>query len=417
MTDARAAELVDGLLDSLRAAGPLRRVLLVPPDITRLHSGAGELTVLLYRRLSPSADVRVIPALGTHLPMSAAEMGLMYPGIPRDCFLVHNWRTDVVPRGEVPADFVAEVSEGRLRFPITCAVNRTLVEGGWDRIISIGQLVPHEIAGIANFSKNILIGLGGPDTISKSHYVAAVYGLERLMGRLDSPMRRILSWMDRHCIADLPITYLMTVRGSQDGRTVTRGLFAGDDERAYLAGAELCRAVAITDIGRPAAKVVAWMDADEYHTTWVANKAIYRTRMAVADGGELVVIAPGVRQFGEDQDTDALIRRIGYRSTAALIRLVESADITPAELTAISHLIVSSPEERFRVTYAPGGLTPAQTEAAGLSWGDPSELERRYDRSKLSEGWNTLPDGESIYFVPRPAAGLWTAGNRRQEGT
>lgn len=348
-----------------------------------------------------------MPALGTHLPMKADEIAAMYPGIPADRFRVHRWRSDVVETGEVPADLVAGLTDGRLRFPITCAVNRTLVEGGWDRIISIGQLVPHELAGIANFSKNILIGLGGSDAIAKSHYVAAVYGLERLMGKADNPMRSILSHMEGHAIADLPITYLMTVRGYEGGRSVTRGLFAGDDARAYRAGAELARAVSITTVDRRADKVIAFMDPAEYHTTWVANKAIYRTRMAVADGGELVVVAPGVRRFGEDAENDAFIRRIGYRSTGDMIRLVDTDPEVAANLAVVAHIIVSSPEDRFRVTYAAGGLAREEMEAAGFAWADPDALVKRYDPTRLSDGWNRLPDGEEIYFVSRPASGLW----------
>jgi len=224
--------------------------------------------------------------------------------------------------GEVPAALVREVTEGKLDIPIACSVNRTLLEGQWDRVISIGQLVPHELAGIANFSKNILVGLGGAETIGKSHLVAAVYGLERLMGEIESPMRRILRSMEERFLVRLPITYLMTVRGGENGEPVTRGLFAGSDEQCYLRGAELCRAVSITTLEAPARKIVAFMDPREYHATWVANKAIYRTRMALADKGHLIVIAPGVSRFGEDEAIDRLIRRVGYRGTDEMLRLV-----------------------------------------------------------------------------------------------
>jgi nickel-dependent lactate racemase len=402
------SELVDSLIAGIEEThGPLRRVLLVPPDITRLHSGAGELTTLLYGKLSSRAHVEIMPAVGTHFAMTPEQISAMYPGIPLDRFKAHRWRHDVVPMGDVPESLVEEISEGRLRFPITSAVNRSLVEGDWDRIISIGQLVPHELAGIANFSKNILIGVGGPDTIAKSHYLAAVYGLERLMGQIDSPMRRILSYMEAHCIADLPITYLMTVRGTENGSSVTRGLFAGETSEVYEVGARLCQRVSITKVARRAKKVVAYMDPQEYHSTWVGNKSIYRTRMVVADGGELVVIAPGIRQFGEDPENDALIRRVGYRSTEEMINLVDSDPSVAANLTAVSHIIVSSPEDRFRITYAPGKLSRNEVEAARFTYADPGELLERYDPEVLSEGWNTLPDGEEIFFVPQPASGLW----------
>lgn len=403
-----ASQLVDSLITGIEEAhGSLSRVLLIPPDITRLHSGAGELTRLLFSKLSSRTHVEIMPAVGTHFAMTPEQISTMYPGIPMERFRAHRWRQDVVPMGEVPESLVEEISEGRLRFPISSAVNRSLVDGNWDRIISIGQLVPHELAGIANFSKNILIGVGGPDTIAKSHYLAAVYGLERLMGQIESPMRRMLSYMEEHCIRSLPITYLMTVRGTENGAFVTRGLFAGETSEIYDVGAKLCQQVSITKVDKRAEKVVAYMDPQEYHSTWVGNKAIYRTRMVVADGGELVVIAPGVRQFGEDQENDDLIRRVGYRTTEEMINLVAEDPAVAENLTAVSHIIVSSPDDRFRITYAPGKLSRKETQDARLSYADPSKLLERYDPKQLSEGWNTLPDGEEVFFVSQPASGLW----------
>jgi nickel-dependent lactate racemase len=410
LTAAEISTLLDGMLTAIaNRYGRLRRVLLVPPDITRLDSGAGELTVMLYRKLVSTAHVEVMPALGTHLPMTTLEIARMYPGIPQELFRIHRWRHDVVEMGEVPGSLVAELTDGRLDFPIRCAVNRILTDPRWDRIISVGQLVPHELAGIANYTKNILIGLGGPDAISRSHYVASVFGTERLMGEVDNPMRSILSYMERHCIGKLPITYVMTVRGSQDGRTVTRGLFAGDDERAYNAGAALCRQVSIHNLDRPTPKIVCYMDPTEYRTTWVANKAIYRTRMAVADDGELLVLAPGVAQFGEDGETDAFIRRVGYRNTGEMVDLVARDSVAEANLTAVAHIIISSPEGRFRLRYAAGGLSKEEMESVRLTYADPLDMFARYDPRVLSDGWNTMPDGEEIYFVPRPAGGLWKA--------
>ncbi len=406
--DRQASELLDHLLAALGRRQALRRVLLVPPDITRLHTGAGELAVMLYEKLRERAEVSVMPALGTHLPMTAQEQRRMYPGIPAERFLVHRYRTDVVSVGTVPASLSEGLTDGAVAKPIDCRVNRILLEP-WDRIISIGQLVPHELAGIANFSKNILIGLGGEDTIATSHYVAAIYGLERLMGEVESPMRTLLRYMEKHCIGSLPITYLMTVRGVESGCAVTRGLFAGDDERAYLAGANLCREVSITRLAKPAPTVVATMDAEEYHTAWVANKGIFRTRRAVADGGKLVLYAPGVRQFGEDPENDALLRRIGYRSTREMVRLVNEDESVARNLTTVSHIMVSSPEGRFDLEYAPGGLSREETEATGLPYRSPAQIEERYLRNVAGDGWYESKDGEPYYLVTRPASGLWLA--------
>jgi len=206
----RANALVYGLLAAL---GPLRRVLLLPPDATRRHSGAGELTALLYRRLAPTAEVQVLPALGTHAPMHDDELAAMFPGIPRDRCHVHSFRDGVVSLGEVPAAFVREVSGGRVDTPIRCEVARQLVEGRWDRILSVGQLVPHEVAGIAGHDKNVYVGAGGKDAIDRTHFLGAVTGIEATLGRADTPVRAVLAYMAAVLGRELPVTHLMTARG------------------------------------------------------------------------------------------------------------------------------------------------------------------------------------------------------------
>ena len=314
LDDARSAALADSMLDQLRARGPLRRVLLIPPDYTRAHSGAGALTCHLYARLFQDAEVAVLPATGTHFPIADDEREELFPGIPPAVFRAHDWRNGVSTLGTVPAEVMAELAGGRLALPVAVQVDRLLVETDWDAIISIGQLVPHEVIGIANHVKNILVGAGGHDMIHKSHWLGAVYGMERIMGRVRTPVRALLTWAADHFLRGLPISYLLTVRGNTpDGRLVTRGLFAGDDDECYARGAALCRAVNLDVLDHAPAKVVVFLDPREFRSTWLGNKAVYRTRMALADAGELVILAPGVRQFGEDAAINALIRQFGYR--------------------------------------------------------------------------------------------------------
>jgi nickel-dependent lactate racemase len=403
--EARAGELLDDLLDRL---GPLRRVLIVPPDFTRVHSWAGELTVMLYERLKDGAHVDIMPALGTHAPMTPDEINVMFPGIPPKMFREHDWRRDLIRLGEVPGHFVKRVSEGKLDYPIACEVNRLLVEGGWDRIISVGQLVPHEVAGIANQNKNIFIGTGGDDTINKTHFLGAVYGMERMMGRAMTPVRDVLNYMAEHFGRDLPASYILTVRARDEaGRLVTRGLFAGDDEECFLRGAELCRRVNVDLLDEPIEKAVVYLAPGEFKSTWLGNKAIYRTRMAMADGGELIVLAPGVTQFGEDAEIDRLIRKYGYRGTPATLQAVKQDEDLAANLSAAAHLIHGSSEGRFTITYSPGGLTRDEIEGVGLQYADPDETSARYDPRKFAEGLNVLADGEQVFYISNPGLGLW----------
>ncbi|MGC4092181.1 MAG: lactate racemase domain-containing protein [Polyangiaceae bacterium] len=400
----RAGELLDELLERL---GPMRRVLLVPPDFTRFHSGAGALTSMLYARLAGKATVEVLPALGTHAPMTEAEISEMFPGVPSSCFRVHEWRHGLSMLGEVPSSYVREVSRGLLDYSIRCEVDARLT-AGWDRIISIGQLVPHEVIGIAGHDKNIFVGTGGKDVIDRTHYLGAVCGMESIMGRAQSPVRDVLRYMAGSLASHLPITHLVSVRERMaNGEMQTRGLFAGDDYACFAAGAPLVQACNLELFEKPLKKVVVYLDPSEFKSTWLGNKSVYRTRMVLADAGELLVLAPGVHRFGEDQGIDKLIRRHGYHGTPRTLEAVAADPELGNSLSAAAHLIHGSSEGRFSITYAAGGLSKQETEGVGYQYRDADEAMRRYDPTKLKAGMNTMPDGEEIFFVPNPAVGLW----------
>ncbi len=398
-------ELFDGL-------GPRRRVVAVPPDITRLHSRAGQITETVFRYYGASLT-DVLPALGTHLPLTPEERAHMYPGVPAHLFRTHNWRTDVHTLGRVPPDVVRELTGGVAEFAWPAEINRLLAMGGHDLILSIGQVVPHEVIGMANYNKNIFVGTGGYECISKSHYVSAVYGIERVLGRADNPVRRLMNHAEREYAAALPIVYVMTVVGTRsDGSTFLRGLFIGDTPDCFDQAAQCALETNVTLLERPQRKIVAYLDPEEFKSTWLGNKAIYRTRLALDEGGELIVLAPGVQQFGEDPEIDPLIRRFGYCGREATLQAVAQHEELRASLGTAAHLIQGSSEERFTVTYCPGKLTRAEIEAVGYRYADLNTMMRRYDPKHLVPGENTLPDGEQIYYVPNPALGLWAERSR-----
>src|SRR5580693_42358 len=410
-SDLSAVELKDGLFEALRALGPRNRVLAVPPDMTRFHSGAGNLISNAYEFYGNRLSA-VLPAVGTHAAMTPGQIAKMFAGIPFELFHAHNWRKDVVTLGEVPSDYVREQSEGKLDYTWPVQINRMLVEGGFDLILSIGQVVPHEVIGMANYNKNILVGTGGPDSINRSHYLGAVYGMERIMGRADNPVRRVLNYAASHFLHNHPIVYVLTVVGRNPaGATVVRGLFIGDDSECFHLAAELSLLVNVTLLSEPISKAVVYLDPEEFHSTWLGNKAIYRTRMAMADGGELIILAPGVRAFGEDERIDKLIRKYGYHGTEATLAMVrENADLA-ADLSAAAHLIHGSSEGRFRIVWCPGHLTREEVQGAGFEYADLNHMLKRYIPSRLQQGWNTLA-GEEIYFIGSPGLGLWASKDR-----
>ncbi len=420
--DLSLAEL-DGLLrEALGKLGPRERVLAVPPDASRLHSRAGELTRLAWLYYGDRLKA-VLPAIGTHTPMPPEQLTRMFGEVPHSLFKVHNWRTDIETLGEIPAQFIREVSDGRLDFAWPAQVNRLISRGdgrgdgrgGFDLILSIGQVVPHEVMGMANYTKNILIGAGGRDGIDRSHYLSAVVGLENIMGRAENPVRSVLNLAADRYLRHLPIVYVLTVVGrAADGRLAVRGLFIGDDAECFHRASELSVKVNIEAVDEPIRKAVVYLDPHEYHSTWIGNKAVYRTRMALADGAELVILAPGVREFGEDKTIDGLIRKYGYRGTPATLAAVEKNADLAAGLGAAAHLIHASSEGRFRITWCPGHLTREEIEGVGFEYGALAEMESRYDPTKLHHGYNTV-NGERIFFVANPGLGLWALRARVAE--
>jgi nickel-dependent lactate racemase len=406
-TDLAPADLKAALAQTFQALGPRKRVLALPPDFTRANSMAGALTVMTHEYYGPSL-VDVMPALGTHVPMADWQLDRMFPGLPRGLIRPHRWRQDVVTIGEVPAGFVAEATEGIYRKEWPAQLNRLVWEGGHDLILSIGQVVPHEVIGMANYNKNLFVGAGGAAGINESHFIGAVYGMERMMGRADTPLRRILNYAQDHFCRHMPLVFVLTVIGPrEDGGMAVRGLYIGDDAECFLQAAALSLQVNFTVLDEAPRKIVVYLDPEEFHSTWLGNKAIYRTRMAIADGGEVLVLAPSVGTFGEDPEIDRLIRKYGYRTTPEVLRLVEHGDDLRRNLSGAAHLIHGSSEGRFRITYCPGKLSRAEIEGVGYQYAELHSMLACYNPEKLAAGWNEMPDGERIYYISNPAMGLW----------
>ncbi len=408
-----SADLRQALFTALDTLGARQKVLCLPPDITRYHSRAGELTRLAWQYYGERLT-DVLPAIGTHTPMTPGEIRTMFGDMPAGLFRVHDWRGGVATLGEVPAAFIREQSEGKLDFSWPAQVDKFLVDGSFDLILSIGQVVPHEVIGMANYNKNVFVGTGGAEGISKSHYLGAVYGMERMMGRADTPVRRILNYASDHFARQLPIVYVLTVVGKDaSGGLVTRGLFVGDDVECFERASALSLKVNFVMLDREIRKAVVYLDPAEFRSTWVGNKSIYRTRMALADGGELIVLAPGVKQFGEDPEIHKLIRKYGYPGTPAVLKAVAGNPDLAGNLSAAAHLIHGSSEGRFSITYCPGRLTKEEIEGVNFRYASLEEMAKRYDPAKLKEGWNEV-QGEEVFYISNPALGLWAHRGRFQ---
>lgn len=392
------------------------KVLILPPDFTRMYSGAGHITALLTAIFSDMTEksglkvnIDVMPALGTHVPMSEEECRVFFEGaVDFSKLIVHNWRTDVVKIGEVPAEFVSEVSEGLVNEKIDVEVNRRLVSGEYDLILSVGQVVPHEVVGMANYSKNIFVGCGGSSMINSSHMLGAFYGMERIMGRDFSPVRRVFDYAEQNFIADLPLKYILTVTTNTGDDVHIHGLYCGRERSNFEEAVAQSSQVNFIKLDEPLKKCVVNLDAREFKSTWLGNKAIYRTRLAMADGGDLIILAPGVVQFGEDSENDRLIRKYGYVGRENVLKLVSENRDLKENLSVAAHLIHGSSDDRFRITYCTKKLSEAEIQSVNFGYCSYEEVSEKYNPEKLHDGWNRGADGEEFYYISNPALGLWS---------
>ena len=401
-------EIRAALSESLAGRAP-KKVLIIPPDFTRFHSNAGKITNIYYHMLrEQGAEVDIMPALGTHVPVTAKEAETMFGDIPFERFLAHNWRTDVVNVGTVPASYLEEITEGLWHDALDMEVNKRIMDNAYDLIISPGQVVPHEVIGMANHAKNLFVGCGGSRIINQSHMVGAVYGMERMMGKDHTPVRKLFDYGMEHFLKDRPILFVLTVTTAPGGSIRTHGLFIGEGRSCLTEAVKLAQEKNIDFVEHGIKKCVVYLDPSEFHSTWLGNKSIYRTRMAMADDGDLIVLAPGVERFGEDDAVDALIRKYGYRGRLRILEQFEdpaNRDLRD-NMGAAAHLIHGSSDGRFRITYAVKQISRQEIESVGFLSADYDTMAAKYDPSKLSYGYNTV-DGEEIYFIPNPALGLW----------
>jgi len=406
----RDTQIREVLEQSLSAYGKLKKILILPPDITRMNSYAGPISRMLCELL-PDVRVDIMPALGTHVPMTAAEIANMYAGVPSERFIDHNWRTDVEKIGEVPAEFVNEVSEGHMNTPVAVEVNRLLLDKSYDLIISVGQVVPHEVVGMSNYNKNIFVGCGGSEMINSSHYLGALYGMERMMGRDHSPVHKVFDYAEAHFAMDIPLMYVLTVTTSDAGGVHVQSIASGRDRELFSKSIAVSQKHNLTFLDKPLKKAVVYLDPKEFRTTWLGNKAIYRTRMAMADGGELLVIAPGVHRCGEDLQNDAIIKKYGYVGRDNVLQMVMGNKDLADNLSVAAHLIHGSSDGRFHITYAAGQMSQEEIESVGFGYMPIEEALSRYDVHSLKNGFNTV-NNEEIFFVSNPAIGLWAYKER-----
>ncbi len=402
LTNKEIKNLVEKALEEKKP----KKVLIVVPDYTRCFSNAGLITNVIWHWCENNGvKADILQALGTHVPMTESEVSAMYGDIPFEKFIPHNWRKDVVKIGSVPASFVSQVTEGLWDKEVAVEVNKMVMDPSYDLVISPGQVVPHEVIGMANQSKNLFVGAGGSEMINQSHIIGAVYGMERMMGRDFTPVRKIFDYALENFLK-VKILWMLTVCTAPNDEIQTHGLFIGEGRKPLEDAVKLAQEKNIDYVEHGIKKCVVYLNSKEFKSTWLGNKAVYRTRMAIADGGELIVLAPGVDKFGEDATNDALIRKYGYKGRLHTLELLKNNQDLKDNMGVAAHLIHGSSDGRFSITYAVKNISQKEIEDAGFKPASYDEMAKKYNPEKLEYGYNTV-DGEEVFFIPNPALGLW----------
>jgi len=406
-------ELMKAFVDQLPE--DVNNILIIPPDYTRKHSGTGKLTAILYKLLKGRAEITIMPALGTHQAMTKRELQDMFGNeIPFNIFKEHNYIKDTVHIGEIPKEYISKVSNKVVNQSIDVKINKELVNEDYDLIVSIGQVLPHGVVGMSNYNKNILVGCGGREMIDVSHFIGAAYGMERLLGKDHSPVRKILDYAENKFLQNINISYILTVNTTEINPkthlTNLLGIYIGKERNVFEKAVKASQKFNITYLDKPVQKMVVYMDKNEFKTTWLACKAIYRTRLVIEEGGELIVLAPGLKKFGENQNIDKLIRKYGYMGKKKILKYVNESKELKDNLAVAAHLIHGSTNGRFSVTFATDKLSKEELMNVNFKHMSYKKAKEIYMPTKLKYGYNKL-NNLKIFFIENPATGLWMSKN------
>ncbi len=393
---------------------PKNRILIIAPNFTLINSVGGEITQILYSFLKDNSIIDIIPASGMHQPLSKENRIKNYGKIPEQVFKIHNWRDSVKNIGQISSEDIKELSNDVLDYTIDVDINQNLLNKEYDHIISIGQVYPHETAGFSNGVKNILYGLGGSDFINKTHFLSAVVGIDNIIGQTQNPIQNLFKYASDSFLKErVKIHYISYVISTNiNAESFLQGLFFGDAEnysRIFSKASKLSYNNNINVISDPLKNILVFLDPQNYSSTWRGNEAIYRTRRALENNGNLVIIAPGLTNFIEDPTLDDLIRKFGYLGKEAILEKVNKSKLLQENLSLAAHLIQGSSENKFKITYCTKNLSENDFRTVNYNWMNLEGAIKYYQIKKLKRGLNILPDGNEIFYITNPSINLWIA--------
>jgi nickel-dependent lactate racemase len=383
-----------------------RRVLVLIPDGTRTMP-MPVMFDILERELGPRvAALDYLVALGTHSPMDDAQLstlvGREVSGGRAGGRRIFNHRWDdpatFVELGTIPATVVEEVTGGRLSRTVPVALNRLATE--YDHVLICGPVFPHEVVGFSGGTKYLFPGIAAPDIIHFTHWLGALITSSEVIGTIDTPVRAII---DRAAaMLKTPLSLLALVV-THEG---TAGVFCGDPHEAWRDAAMLSQRRHVRFVAQPFDSVLAVMPA-MYDDLWTGAKGAYKTEPVVADGGEVIIYAPHIREVSYVHGE--LIDRIGYHCRDYFLGQWEKFSGYPWGILAHSTHVkglgtydaatgIETP--RIRVTLATS-IPRERCERINLGYLDPATI----DPKTWDGGGNTLVVPRAGEMLYRMAAG------------
>lgn len=385
-----------------------RRVLVLIPDGTRTMPMPLMFDTIELHLLPRVAELDYLVALGTHAPMSDAQLGALV-GRPviggragRSRIFNHNWSDPAAfaQLGTIPASEIADITQGRLSEDVPVALNRLATE--YDHVLICGPVFPHEVAGFSGGTKYLFPGIAAPDIIHFTHWLGAVITNYEMIGTIDTPVRTVI---DRAAaMLDRPLSLIALVV-THEG---VAGVFCGDPRAAWRRAAALSARRHIVWVDHPFDRVLSVMPR-LYDDLWTAAKGMYKMEPAVADGGEVVIYAPHVAEVSHVHGK--LIDEIGYHCRDYFVAQWDRFKRYPGGILAHSTHVkglgtfdascgIETP--RVHVTLATG-IPRERCDRINLGYLDPERID--LDRERSDAGAHSLVvarAGELLYRVGRP---------------
>jgi nickel-dependent lactate racemase len=380
-----------------------KRVLVLIPDGTRTMPMPLLFDVLEQEVAPRAAALDFLVALGTHAPMSDVQLSKLvgravsngHAGERR--IFNHRWDdpASFATLGTIPAREIEELTGGRLCRDVTVVLNRLPL--AYDHLLVCGPVFPHEVAGFSGGTKYLFPGIAGPEIIHFTHWLGALITNYEVIGTRTTPVRAVIDRAAR--LFERPVSLLAPVVLHEG----VAGIYCGPVSEAWSEAAELSSRRHVVWLERPVARALSIMPA-MYDDLWVAGKGMYKLEPAVADGGEVVIYAPHVREVSHTHG--ALIEAIGYHCKDYFLKQWERFKDVPGGILAHSTHVkgqgsfdpaTGAETPRIRVTLATG-IPRELCQKINLGYLDPAKL----DVAAWSRDKDTLVvprAGEMLYRV------------------